>query len=334
MPLSFISRVVCLAFCSAGVLQILLEFAAWSLSPFFMPSTRQARSFERRLFFLTLCARGAPWLLVGGALLPAYVRGEDNHAGEHVSTICIGWAAFFAAMCVYHALVLLRAWYRTSRWCAGCQEIGRSREGLPILLHPGKRSLMAVAGVFSSRIIVSQPMLNVGLSSPTALEVAFAHERAHARHRDNLKRFLLGALPRVPLATQARPSLQHQWRLAAEMAADEEGVQDGPVVGQRDHSERRVLLAEMLVTMAREGNAVPPQGSMALFSSTDDLRLRVDRLLESLPLAPTSSAHEGALRDGLRVVLLSAGSALMLAGLCYACIHLGHSSAEFLFHLS
>ena len=195
----------------------------------------------------------------------------------------------------------------------------------PVLLHPGERSLLAVAGVFSARVIVSQPLLNTARFSAAGLEVAFAHEAAHIRHRDNLKLFLLTLLPHIPMATRNRPSIYQRWRLAAELAADEEGVRGEPA--------RSLALAQMLVTMAREANAVPPRGLMALFSAPEHLRVRVERLLAARAVPPSAASSAKAGRRDLRVWLLFTASTGVLSAVSLLCVLFGHRAAELLLHL-
>ena len=324
MHLSYISRLACLALFSSGMLQIVFETAAWALSPVLASiDSDHARLREKILFRLTLFVRTAPYPVVLCFLLPAYIRGEDNLAAERVGMICIGFAVVVLFRSLSGLVHLLRAMRKTGRYCSECREVGRTAEGVPILLHPGNQSLLAVAGLFSSRILISSRLFDRSRFSEMAFDVALAHEGAHARHRDNLKASLLSVLPHISIGSGRLPSLERQWRLAAELAADEEGVQEKP--------ERSVLLAELLLVMARENHRTLPHILTTLLSRGEDLRVRVDRLLrraEGNMLVKTSL-----LRERSQTAFAIAVQAGVLAMLAYSCSRLGHEAAELILKL-
>lgn len=324
MHLSYICRLICLALFSSGMLQIVFETAAWILSPV-LPGVDSvhARLREKILFRLAVFARTAPYLVVLCFLLPAYIRGEDNLAAERVSMICVGFAAAVLLRSLFGLANLLRAMRKTGRYCSECQEIGRAAQGVPILLHPGNQSLLAVTGLFSSRILISTGLLDRSRFSERTLDVALAHEGAHARHRDNLKAGLLSILPHISIGGGSLPSLERQWRLAAELAADEEGAQGKP--------ERSILLAEMLVALARESHPAVPHILTTLLSRGEDLRVRVDCLLRRAEGNTIVQANR--LREQLRTASTIAAQASLLAMLAYICSRLGHEAAEFILKL-
>jgi hypothetical protein len=325
MQLSYICRILCVAICSAGLLQAAMEYLAWRLSAFVTTSngSNNARSIERQLFFLALVARLAPFFIVASFLLPSYVRGEDNVSTERVGIATIALCAFAVAWSAGCVLRLLFGMWKMRRYCRSCHEIGQTQDGAPILLHPGNRLLLAVAGVFSYRIIISQGALDRSCFSDDTLDTAFAHESAHIRHRDNLKLMLLSILPHIKIGTSNRPSLQNQWRLYAELAADEEGVQ-----GEQGRS---LLLAEMLLKIARDSNRVSPSASIALISREEDLRIRVDRLLHfAEPNAPSTPITSQRSHRTIAVFMLFVAACVVVA---YACARLGHPLAEGLLRL-
>jgi hypothetical protein len=323
VQLSYICRLICLALFSSGILQIVFEMAAWALSPVLTNiDSDHARRREKILFRLVLFVRTAPHLLVLCFLLPAYIRGEDNLAAERVGVICIGFAAVVLLRSLSSLVHLLRAMRKTGRYCSVCHQVGRTAEGVPILLHPGNQPLLAVAGLFSSRILISRELLERSRFSDMAMDVALAHEGAHARHRDNLKAGLLSILPHISIGSGRLPSLERQWRLAAELAADEEGAQGKP--------ERSVLLAEMLVALARENRRAMPHMLTTLLSRGEDLRVRVDRLLRR---AEGNTLVKANLRERLPTAFAAVTHAGVLAMLAYSCGRLGHEAAEFILKL-
>ncbi len=327
MQLSYTCRLLCLALCSAGVLQLLMEFLSWLAAPLVIAhaSYSNARRAEGSVFLLALLARLGPWLVALGAWLPAYVRGEDNLLRERVGWFCVVAAILVAAWSVVCSLRVAQAWFSTRRCCRQCQPAGTVLDGLPLLLYPGDEPLLAVAGLFRPRIVVSQALLTPGRLKPETLDVALLHEGAHVRHRDNLKLAVLTLLPHVPFASQKHPSLDQHWRLAAELAADEEGAKGG--------QERSILLAELLVTLARKSRQAMPRGSFALLSRPEDLRIRVERLLQQPSVDFGCVRATAAERSSVYARCALALGSVLLGALCYLGTELGHGIAEVIFHI-
>ena len=178
--------------------------------------------------------------------------------------------------------------------------------------------LLAVAGLFSPRIVLSQHLVDNPAFSPQLLEIALAHEKAHIRHHDNLKRFVLTSLALCGLGMKG--SLQH-WRHAAEHAADDDAVSGS--------SSRAILLAEALLVAAR---TVPPQRmyrfSLGLLPHEEELDHRIGRLLQGDSVLPPAAATSSG--------QLIYAAAFLLASTC-ALLHLYaaslHKVAEYLLHL-
>ena len=328
MPLPYFARAVCLMLCSAALLQFAFELFARAVIPVLLQIHAQARArrLERWLFVLALTTRLAPWGLALGLILPAYLRAEDNHNAEQVTLVSLGFAAcvlLWSAMGVLRAARAVAAGRRCVRrsW-----PTARDARQSPVMLYPDHPSLLAVAGVFRCSILVSPAMLDGERFSAAALEVAFAHEWAHVQQRDNLKILLLAVLPHVTLSSCARASLSRQWRLAAEMAADEEGTSRRP--------DRSLLLASMLVALARDAGPGLPQGVTALHADSEHLRLRVERLLEPRPGEGRDDplSVRAFFRGPRSAVLLVTTGLVLMTSLLILCPLLSHSAAELLFH--
>ncbi|SEF67562.1 hypothetical protein SAMN05421819_0780 [Bryocella elongata] len=321
MMLSPLLRTLCFALVSAGLLQFVLEAITWRLTPSSSELSRSgsARSSERWLLTAALGARILPWVLAFGALVPAYLRGEDNTAAEHVALPCIAAAVLVLG---WVGATLLRSAVtslRTQRYCSRCQDGVRTVGGRQVRVHRESRSLLAVAGIFRSRLIVSEHLLDDHTVAAPALEVALTHEAAHATQRDNLKLLALSILPRIPIRTARRSSLDDRWRLAAELAADADST--------AGDAHRSLLLADLLVVLAREHAGSFPTGVVTLLSAPDHLRMRVEQLLCSATSGPSRSVPASSSRLPI-VALLT--SLVTLAG---ACALFGHSAAELLLHL-
>lgn len=318
MPLTLLLRTLCFALACAASLQMLFECLAWRLAPRTPEAAAlgRARGLERRLFALTLAARLLPWLLTFGLLVPAYLRGEDNPATERVGLVslllAVATLAWIAASLLRAAITAIR----TRQYCRTCHTTGHVIDGRPVLAHGGSRSLLAIAGVLRPRLLISQSLLDA--QSPR-LGVAFRHEAAHASQRDNLKLLLLSLLPAIPFATAARPSLDSRWRLASELAADEDATH-----GNAEHS---LELAALLVSLARSHTATPSTLA-TLLSAPEHLTLRVERLLHHAQPG-TARALPRRERDAATLVL----AAGCLAALVCAAAAFGHRLAELLLHV-
>jgi hypothetical protein len=324
MMLSPLGRTLCFALVSGAALQLALEFLLWCLTPSLaaMDIRGSVRRVERRLLARTLSARLLPWIVALGLLVPAYLRGEDNAAPERVGWLCILSAV---AVLAWLGLTLTRAAMlsvRVGRLCRSCCSTGRVIEGYPVLEHGESRSLMAVAGMLRSRLVVSSNLLSADGQGDAGLTVAFRHEAAHAAHRDNLKLFLLAILPSPQIATAASPSLQDNWRLAAELAADEESTQGDARLSLR--------LAEVLVTLARVGHPVASAGMATLLASSCHLEVRVRRLVGRATASSDAAApHDATDTPVLMVLAIAVGCAAITS----ACLVYGHPTAELLLHL-
>jgi beta-lactamase regulating signal transducer with metallopeptidase domain len=324
MTLSYACRILCFVLCGAGVLQVALEGLAWGVSGLVMSLSpgASARRKERQMFLLALGAHIAPYILLFGVFVPVYMRKEDNPAGEQVGFLSIVLAA---VILTWFVVTLLRVWsamLRSTRYLNSCRSIGQTLEGIPVRMAPGNRPLLAVAGIFSPTILLSHALLDESRFPAPALQAALAHEVAHAKHHDNFKLLLLRLFPHIGFRISARASLEQQWRLYAELAADEQGT------GQQG-GQRAILLAEMLLSLAREKTVDLSFMSITLLSRSDDLRIRVEHLLgQEKPSARASTWH-----DVFKTICAVSIPGLAIAVLVYVGAHGGHQVAEFLLHL-
>lgn len=133
---------------------------------------------------------------------------------------------------------------------------------------------ISLAGIFRPRVLVGRAARRA--LTPAELQIAIAHEIAHARARDNLKRVLMYCAPDLFAAVPAAKRLESRWRADAERLADAEAVcGDG---------RRASLLASALLKVARLGPAaVPPAPAWSTFHEPPLLESRVRRLLGGVP---------------------------------------------------
>jgi hypothetical protein len=320
MLLSYWLRLACLVLFSVGIIQVTLHLLlrlVMSLAK--RGIDRMPARFQERVYFVAPVASHVLALLLSLLVVaPQYIRGETNPLQERVGIVCVTGAVLAAVRYLYGLLRAIQLLLQMRR--------AHRRDDKPIVLMgdmavhicADRYPLLAVAGLFSPRIILSQHLLDNAAFSPQLFEIALAHEKAHVHHHDNLKHIVLASLALSGLGMDG--SLQ-RWRYSAEHAADDDAVSGS--------SSRAILLAETLLVVAR---AVPPQRtpafSLGLLPHEEELDQRIGRLLrDDSVLAPTVTPSR-------RQIMYAA--AFLLASTC-ALLHLFaaslHEVAEYVLHL-
>jgi beta-lactamase regulating signal transducer with metallopeptidase domain len=182
-------------------------------------------------------------------------------------------ATFFLALC--SAVILgaglsrvLKAQAKTTRavtqWSRGAKMLA-SDARMPKLRASSGAPPLVLVGIRKPTVMVSDTVTSV-LSS-AELEVAIRHELGHRRSWDNLKKFLISAIPFPGMS-----SLESAWREAAELAADDAAV---------TNRQEALDLAAALIKLSRFPQLSPePAFATGLVSGTSSISLRVERLLE------------------------------------------------------
>ncbi len=307
MILSYSLRLACVALFSVGVIQFVLELVLWLVLPVMarMFERRRPRAQERALLFAQLGTHGVAFLLAFLVLVPLYIRNELNVQQERVGWIFLLATAIVLYRYVFGVFRAMRMWLRTWRWQRRFEvPPERFSSTVPVVCVSDERPLLAVAGLFSSSIVISRSLLAENALQPAALEVALAHENAHARNRDNLKLLLLSCLPHFEHGTGRRPSVLRQWQSFSEFAADDDAVSGSRV--------RSILLAEALVAVARNASRMSPRVlATTLLAHEEDLESRVNRLLQPIPVAVSDDRPVGRLAKMGGVAFLVAGAAAL-----------------------
>jgi hypothetical protein len=207
--------------------------------------------------WLILSARCLP--LIGGLfaalalVAPSYLALEPAIQAEELSPLAIVFA--LCAVWVLSAPLIRAA--KAMQQSAG-------------LDFAGPEPRVAVAGLLRPRVLFSRAA--VELLSNREFEAVMAHERAHQRSRDNLKRLALLCLPDVMPLVRGSDRLQRAcWRLM-EWAADDDAA--------AGDAARALDLAEALIIFARSGHSAHRYPlATSLIEDTDELAVRVNRLL-------------------------------------------------------
>ena len=285
MSLPYTMRLLCLCWASFFMLHMALAIAArLSAGTAVRVAEHMKPSSAARLLF---GIRVAPLVLTLFAVLvfciPSYLWLEPRATGERVGAACIVMACLGVAVWTSGLVRIFRAVRGTVRYLHQCERHGRKisvpGEASPALLLADKAPVLAVAGVFRPRLVISRRVMR-GLSSEQR-EAALRHERAHCDSGDNLKRFLILLAPDVLPFIRSFSGLERAWSKFTEWAADDVATAGDP--------HRALSLASALVRVARMGSK-PKLGylSCSLLGENHELSERVDRLLrpQSKPRKP------------------------------------------------
>jgi beta-lactamase regulating signal transducer with metallopeptidase domain len=318
MILPYLLRLLCLCFASFFV----LNFAAGLLvcisskSAIRFAASRTPMRAARLLVGLRLLPFALAVLFVLGLCVPSYLWLEPTATSERVGLMC-GLLGLFGAATWLNSLARtaqsLFVSLHHNRLCrfAG-QEARLPGESSPVVLVENEAPLLAMAGLFRPRLLISRSVLQ-NLSA-AELGAALAHEHAHRTSRDNLKRLLIQLAPDILPFLHPLRTLERTWSQFAEWAADDQATEGD--------SGRAVSLAAALVQVARIGRGPRlPFLSTSLLASDRDLSARVDRLLETLPVIATPTAQTPPALRTAGVLLVGCMAALLATPATLAVVH-------------
>jgi len=279
MNLPYSLRLVCLCCASFFLIHMALALAARlsagtavRLAEHMKPQSGARLLFALRLLPLLL------GLIAVFACIASYIGYEPEAVAEKVGLFCVIMAALGIALWAPALKRVIGAVRGTNRYVSDCERHGREisvpGEESPALLLEDKTPVLAVAGIFRPRLLISGRVLNE--LSCEQREAALRHEHAHRTSGDNLKRFLMLLAPDALPFVATFGGLERAWSKFTEWAADDEASEGDP--------ERAVSLASALVSVARMGSR-PHTGylSCSLVGGSQELSERVDRLLRPQP---------------------------------------------------
>ena len=236
-----------------------------------------------------------------GLALPAFVLFEPPHGGEAhgalLPLLALAGAGLLAIWGSRAARMLIVSRRMTASWSRGGSPVDDRRWGMPALLIDTGSPVVAVAGLARPRLFVDRSVLV--LCTDCELDAIAAHERAHVRRLDNVRRLLVGACAGPGSAAAAA------WRASAEQAADRSAAT----------SPRAALdLAAALLKLSRARRG--PAWHDALLSTVHDggsLESRVRGLLavDSHSAAPAEGGAQSAWLAFAAVLILPAAPRLL-----------------------
>ena len=280
MNLPYTVRLLCLCCASFFVIHLTVALAtrlaagtAMRVAEHMKPS-----SAARFLFILRMTPLALALFGVLAFCIPSYLWLEPETNGERVGFVCVFTALMAIAIWGTALARVVGALRGTARYLHRCERHGHRiivpGESSPALLLDDKSPVMAVAGVFRPKLVISRQVMR-GLS-PEQREAALRHERAHRLSGDNLKRFLILLAPdAIPLVGTFR-GLERAWSKFTEWAADDQASEGDP--------QRALSLAAALVRVAKMGSKPRLNYlSCSLVAGDQELSERVDRLLRPQP---------------------------------------------------
>ena len=264
MNLALLTAFVVLASIPFTHAVVRLASEAWrpASTPFSAAHTHAKVAFARAV------APGLTALVFAVAVvLPAFVLFEPEGKNEWprgllVALASIGFAyAWVIIVRVARALRVSRSW--TLSWMDTASPLSLADCDVPAFSIDAGFPVVVVAGLFRPQLLIDRRVLEQ--CTPAELAAIAAHERAHVLTHDNARRLLIAAF------AGPHSSAAHQWRHAAEYAADERAA-NTPLAAAD--------LASALVKIARMGYT-PSLDATALSAINDGglLEARVRRLL-------------------------------------------------------
>jgi hypothetical protein len=261
-------------FAATNVAASLVAWVLWRLVAGTRLVGHPARA-ARVFLALRLLPAAASLFFTVALFLPAHWRLEPAGAEESAGYSLVLFALVGAALLgitVGRAVrdtrataSVVRRWSAAGRSCPP-----RPSFGIPVFGVADTSPVLSLVGVVRPRLFVADDV--VGALTAEELDVSLAHEAAHDRARDNLKRLVVAWCPDALGACGLGNGLIAGWHAAMEFAADARAAAG---------SERRaVALASALVKVAR---LTPPRAAPVPAASRlhDDalLAARIERLL-------------------------------------------------------
>ena len=219
-------------------------------------------------FLFTLLA--APLLaslaLVFFFVLPAFLLLEPRGSHEPITWTLRAFAALGTAIFATAITRAARAWTQTLRsvrlWSANAIVSDREFD-LPILATSDSSPAVVVTGIARPMLLISR-RTSAALSA-NELRLVVAHEREHARRRDNLRKLLFSANFMF-----LRREIEDRWVLSSELEADRAAVSNGAEACD---------LAAALVKVSRLTFAQTPLATNFAAANPAMLEMRVQQLI-------------------------------------------------------
>jgi hypothetical protein len=222
------------------------------------------------LIAIRLMPAASAIFFAGVLFLPAHWVYEPSGSDEMFGTA-------MSLLAVLGAALVARGGWRALRAVSQDLQLASLTRQSATPLDGGAYQVRGVHGVSLAGVL--QPRILVGTAAVEALtaaelDVAIAHELAHQRSRDNLKRFLMHCAPDLFGWSATARRIEARWQAESEREADARAV--------RGDERRAVVLASALVKVARltrRPGAIVPSPAWSAFHVPTLLEARVTRLV-------------------------------------------------------
>lgn len=268
------------------------------------------------LLALRLLPSAAGVLLTLGLVAPAFWRFEPTNESEMPGPVLLVLGTMGAIVVSAGVARAARAIAITrrlrQRWLASSSTLPPFDGRTPTHLIDVPYPIVAIIGILRPVFVVSRAV--AGGCSADDVRLIAAHERAHLRSSDNLKRLLIDGCPDVLRWTSIGREIAAAWSASAEDAAD-----DAATGSDR---RARIALASVLLRVARMAGAATPQLASSLVGLTGVER-RVRRLATNEPLP-------GAPRVGFYIALAATIAAIAISAASHDVLAITYNTAEML----
>jgi hypothetical protein len=226
------------------------------------------------LFVLRVLPAAGALIIVGGLVLPSFLRFEPSHGAERVGFKLVPLALLVLALVAagaHRAIGASRAGRRlVSAWLSEGRLVGFMGESVPVYRIQDELPVATLTGTLRPRIFVSGRFLDA--MTPGERTAVLRHEVAHLAARDNLKQALLRLAPDPLPYLEAGRRIEAAWRAAVEDAADDRAA-------GRD----RAAALDVASALLRAARMIPPGAPRRVpasgFCDGATLSHRVRRLL-------------------------------------------------------
>lgn len=237
-----------------------------------------ARSVADIALALRLLPFAGSLAITAGVCAPSYLRFEPRSNQEAIGLPCVLVACAGAALwleSIGRAACAIRELGDFYRHCRNRLISQITTDNGDHWLIRSSSPVIVCASFLRPTLIVSQGVQDLLL--PRQMELVFAHEVAHARALDNLKRLVILMTPEILPFVRCLRKVEQSWETLAEWAADDCAVQGNP--------ESALSLAETLLLLARSSREAlnSPQSTnlvRAFAHNPQALPGRVERLLK------------------------------------------------------
>jgi Zn-dependent protease with chaperone function len=200
-------------------------------------------------------------LLVAALVTPAYLIYEPRVTSERVSFKLASLAAVSVVFLLLAAFRFVSAQRATRRlvkdWLRNSVPLRDDRLPVPVYRLRHRFPVIAVTGILRRKLFIADQLFD--LLSSAELAAAVAHEYAHLKARDNIKRGLLLSCCDFLAIFPGGRALDRAWSEASEAAADEYAARSGAEVS--------LDLASALIKITR----IAPERSLAAMPATVSL---------------------------------------------------------------